>query len=164
MRRWVVARLVIDDELSELREFDFDPVEEAQKRRSDLVAAALTIVRAYWVAGERKKRRIATRHRGVEFAPDSPLEQTGFEPSVPPRDLPDRALAARELRMARVRCSRLRPESRRRRSRPSAPAARPASWVHPAERIVRAATQPHVGGPQTRSLAGLAGRGTRRTG
>jgi hypothetical protein len=70
MRRWVVARLVIDDELSELREFDFDPVEEAQKRRSDLVAAALTIVRAYWVAGERKKRRMATRHRGVEFAPD----------------------------------------------------------------------------------------------
>jgi hypothetical protein len=34
-------------------------------------------------------------------------------------------------------------------------------YHHPAERIVRAATQPHGGGPQTRSLAA---RGTRRTG
>jgi hypothetical protein len=103
-------------------------------------------------AGHDRERR-ATLHRTRRWS------KTGFERSVPPRDLPDRALAARELRMARVRCSRLRPESRRRRSRPSAPAARPASWVHPAERIVRAAIQPHVGGPQTRSLAGLAGRG-----
>jgi hypothetical protein len=55
MRRWMMARLVIDDERPELRAFDFDPVEEAQKRRPDLVSAALTIVRAYRVAGERKK-------------------------------------------------------------------------------------------------------------
>ncbi len=57
MRRWLVARLVIADERPELREFDFDPVEEAQKHRPDLVAAALTIVRAYCVAGEQKKLR-----------------------------------------------------------------------------------------------------------
>jgi putative DNA primase/helicase len=51
----VIARVEIDVERPELREFDFDPVEEALKRRPELVAAALTIVRAYWVSAERSK-------------------------------------------------------------------------------------------------------------
>jgi hypothetical protein len=55
MRRFVVARIIIDVERPELREFDFDPVEEAKKHRPDLVAAALTVVRAYLISGERQK-------------------------------------------------------------------------------------------------------------
>jgi hypothetical protein len=55
MRRFVVARVVIDVERPELREFDFDPVEEAKKRRPELVAAALTVVRAYLRSNERRK-------------------------------------------------------------------------------------------------------------
>jgi putative DNA primase/helicase len=55
IRRFVVARIIIDEERPELREFDFDPVEEAKKHRSDLVVAALTVVRAYLISGERQK-------------------------------------------------------------------------------------------------------------
>jgi hypothetical protein len=55
MRRFIVARILIDMERPELREFDFDPVEEAKKHRPDLVAAALTVVRAYLISGERHK-------------------------------------------------------------------------------------------------------------
>ncbi len=40
-------------ERPELRRFDFDPVEMVRERRADLVAAALTLLRAYWVSGER---------------------------------------------------------------------------------------------------------------
>jgi hypothetical protein len=55
MRRFVVARILIDVERPELREFGFDPVEEARNHRPDLVAAALTVVRAYLVSGGRQK-------------------------------------------------------------------------------------------------------------
>jgi hypothetical protein len=55
MRRWMIARVEIDVERPELREFSFDPVEEALKRWPELVVAALTVVRAYWVSGERSK-------------------------------------------------------------------------------------------------------------
>jgi putative DNA primase/helicase len=54
MRRWVIARVEIDVERPELREFTFDPVEEALRRRPELVVAALTIVRptGYRVSGQ----------------------------------------------------------------------------------------------------------------
>jgi putative DNA primase/helicase len=55
MRRFVVARIIVDVERPELREFDFDPVEEAKKHRPDLVVAALTVVRAYLISSERVK-------------------------------------------------------------------------------------------------------------
>jgi hypothetical protein len=55
MCRFVVARIMIDVERPELREFNFDPVEEAKKHRPELVVAALTIVRAYLISGERAK-------------------------------------------------------------------------------------------------------------
>jgi putative DNA primase/helicase len=39
-------------ERPELRPFDFEPVALARERRGELVVAALTILRAYWVSGE----------------------------------------------------------------------------------------------------------------
>jgi putative DNA primase/helicase len=55
MRRFVIARIIIDVERPELREFDFDPVEEAKEHRPELVVAALTVVRAYLISGEPQK-------------------------------------------------------------------------------------------------------------
>jgi putative DNA primase/helicase len=55
MRRFVIARINIDVERPELRELDFEPVEEAKKHRPGLVVAALTVVRAYLISGERVK-------------------------------------------------------------------------------------------------------------
>ena len=55
LRRCLVARLVIEHERPELREFSFDPVELAKDQRPELVIAALTIVRAYQVSKARVK-------------------------------------------------------------------------------------------------------------
>jgi putative DNA primase/helicase len=52
-RRCLIARLVIEHERPELRKFNFDPVELAKDQRSALVVAALTVVRAYQISGER---------------------------------------------------------------------------------------------------------------
>ena len=50
-RRALLCRLDAGVERPELREFDFDPVERAKAERGKLVVAALTILRAYHVAG-----------------------------------------------------------------------------------------------------------------
>ena len=50
-RRALLCRLDAGVERPELREFDFDPVERAKANRGKLVVAALTILRAYHVAG-----------------------------------------------------------------------------------------------------------------
>jgi hypothetical protein len=50
-RRGVIGRLSTDTPRPELREFDFDPVAVAKHNRGELVVAALTILRAYYVAG-----------------------------------------------------------------------------------------------------------------
>jgi putative DNA primase/helicase len=52
-RRSVVCRLDAGCERPELREFPSDPVEAAKERRAELVVAALTVLRAYFVAEDR---------------------------------------------------------------------------------------------------------------
>jgi putative DNA primase/helicase len=52
-RRAVTCRLDPRCERPELREFDFDPVQLVRKDRPAYVAAALTILRAYFTCGER---------------------------------------------------------------------------------------------------------------
>jgi hypothetical protein len=54
-RRVLVARIDAKTERPELRPFDFDPVERARQRRGILVAAALTIIRAWLISGEEAK-------------------------------------------------------------------------------------------------------------
>ena len=55
-RRAIVCRLDPGVERPELRQFDYDPVADAKDNRGELVAAALTILRAYHVAGRRTHR------------------------------------------------------------------------------------------------------------
>jgi putative DNA primase/helicase len=50
-RRAVIARLDPKTGRPEIRQFDYDPLTDARENRGDLVAAALTILRAYCVAG-----------------------------------------------------------------------------------------------------------------
>jgi hypothetical protein len=50
-RRSVIGRLDPKTERPELRQFDYDPIADAKANRGELVAAALTILRAYHVAG-----------------------------------------------------------------------------------------------------------------
>jgi hypothetical protein len=50
-RRTIQIRLDAQCERPEEREFQFDPIQLALRKRPELVAAALTIVRAYWSAG-----------------------------------------------------------------------------------------------------------------
>jgi putative DNA primase/helicase len=52
VRRTVRCRIDPNLERPEERVFDFDPVKEAKARRGELVAAALTILRAHHVAGQ----------------------------------------------------------------------------------------------------------------
>jgi putative DNA primase/helicase len=52
-RRSLRCSLDAKVERPELRQFNFDPVALARERRGELVVAALTILRAYWVSGER---------------------------------------------------------------------------------------------------------------
>jgi hypothetical protein len=49
--RSLIARLDPKTERPELRQFDYDPLTDARENRSELVAAALTILKAYAVAG-----------------------------------------------------------------------------------------------------------------
>jgi putative DNA primase/helicase len=53
LRRCLIARLIIEHERPELREFGFDPVELAKNERTELAVAALTIVRAYQISKDR---------------------------------------------------------------------------------------------------------------
>jgi hypothetical protein len=50
-RRAVVCRLDPKVERPELRQYDYDPIADAKDHRGELVVAALTILRAYHVAG-----------------------------------------------------------------------------------------------------------------
>jgi hypothetical protein len=50
-RRAVIGKLDPEVERPELRQYDYDPIEDAKANRGELVAAALTILRAYHVAG-----------------------------------------------------------------------------------------------------------------
>jgi putative DNA primase/helicase len=50
-RRSLVARLDPKTDRPELRQFDYHPLTDARENRGELVAAALTILRAYCVAG-----------------------------------------------------------------------------------------------------------------
>ena len=50
-RRALIARLDPKTDRPELRQFDYDPVVDATEHRGELVAAALTILKAYCVAG-----------------------------------------------------------------------------------------------------------------
>jgi hypothetical protein len=50
-RRAVIGKLDPKVERPELRQYDYDPIEDAKANRSELVAAALTILRAYHAAG-----------------------------------------------------------------------------------------------------------------
>jgi putative DNA primase/helicase len=50
-RRAIVCRLDPGVERPEFRQFDYDPIADAKDNRGELVAAALTILRAYRVAG-----------------------------------------------------------------------------------------------------------------
>jgi putative DNA primase/helicase len=50
-RRAVIARLDPETDRPEIRQFDCDPLTDARENRAELVAAALTILKAYCVAG-----------------------------------------------------------------------------------------------------------------
>jgi hypothetical protein len=50
-RRAVMARLDPKTDRPEIRQFDYDPLIDARENRAELVAAALTILKAYCVAG-----------------------------------------------------------------------------------------------------------------
>ena len=50
-RRSLIARLDPKTDRPELRQFDYDPLMDARDHRAELVAAALTILKAYRVAG-----------------------------------------------------------------------------------------------------------------
>jgi hypothetical protein len=54
-RRSVIARLDPKVERPELRQYDYDPIADAKANRGELVAAALTILRAYHVAGRPRR-------------------------------------------------------------------------------------------------------------
>jgi hypothetical protein len=47
LRRTLPVRIVVPHESPEQRQFDFDPVQEAQRDRAELLAAAFTVVRAW---------------------------------------------------------------------------------------------------------------------
>ena len=51
LRRTLPVRIVADTDRPELRRFAFDPYQEAARRRREIVAAALTIARAWWCGG-----------------------------------------------------------------------------------------------------------------
>ena len=50
-RRAVIARLDPETDRPEIRQFDYDPLTDARENRAELVAAALTILKAYCAAG-----------------------------------------------------------------------------------------------------------------
>lgn len=50
LRRTLPVRIVVPDEKPELRRFDFDPVDEARRDRTELLAAAFTIAKAWYAA------------------------------------------------------------------------------------------------------------------
>lgn len=50
-RRVLVASFDVESERPELRQFDFNPMDEARAKRVELVQAVLTIVRAYLLSG-----------------------------------------------------------------------------------------------------------------
>jgi hypothetical protein len=58
-RRVVICRLDARSERPDERAFDFDPVELARQRRSELVVAGLTIIRGYIAGGRPMKGKIA---------------------------------------------------------------------------------------------------------
>lgn len=51
-QRFLICRLDAEIERPDQREFDFDCVEEVMRDRAELVVAALTVLRAYFVAGQ----------------------------------------------------------------------------------------------------------------
>jgi putative DNA primase/helicase len=51
-RRSLIARLDPKTERPELRQFDYDPLADAKDNRGELIAAALTIMKAYHAAGQ----------------------------------------------------------------------------------------------------------------
>jgi hypothetical protein len=57
IRRWLQGDIESPQERPELAEFTFEPLEEARDNRAKLVVAALTIVKAYIVAGRPNKPR-----------------------------------------------------------------------------------------------------------
>jgi hypothetical protein len=52
LRRTLPVRIVVDTERPELREFGFEPYKEAKRHRLAIVAAGLTIAKAWWAARE----------------------------------------------------------------------------------------------------------------
>jgi hypothetical protein len=50
LRRMLPVRIVVDTEQPELRRFGFDPYETAKAERGAIVAAVMTIARAWWLA------------------------------------------------------------------------------------------------------------------
>jgi putative DNA primase/helicase len=50
LRRTLPVRIVVNTETPELRRFDFDPYAKAKKQRFAIIAAALTVAKAWWQA------------------------------------------------------------------------------------------------------------------
>jgi hypothetical protein len=57
LRRTLPVRIVADTETPELREFGFDPYERAREERPGIIAAGLTIARAWWLARDTEAGR-----------------------------------------------------------------------------------------------------------
>jgi hypothetical protein len=60
LRRVLPVRIVVDTEEPERRRFAFDPYEEARRNRLAIIAAGLTIAKAWWLV-----RETARNERGV---------------------------------------------------------------------------------------------------
>jgi putative DNA primase/helicase len=63
LRRTLPVRIVAETDQPELRRFSFEPYQEALRLRGEIVAAALTVARAWWLArdtGEGRRIRQTT--------------------------------------------------------------------------------------------------------
>ena len=64
LRRTLPIRIVVTRTQPEERRFDFDPYEEAKRDRMQILAAAFTILRAWWEHGNRRRQGPSARPLG----------------------------------------------------------------------------------------------------
>ena len=66
IRRGVTGRLDPKCEQPEIRQFDYDPIADAMENRGEIVAAMLTVLRAYHVAGQPRTTAPTAKLRRME--------------------------------------------------------------------------------------------------
>ena len=86
LRRTLPVRIIADTDQPELRRFAFEPYEEARRLRGEIVAAALTIARAWWLVrdtdGGRQIRQttLGSFEHWAELVAGAVEWLTGFNP------------------------------------------------------------------------------------